>query len=655
MLVAAGLGLGAHSLGQASAVPPACVTLAAPGASPESIREQLGSMLRGHDPGERTCLEFMLDTRPAPEHAHLAALRGGLLESVGEIAVAPAWLSGPLARVARDRGAGGVQREERLAAVVALGSVRSREAAAALIDIAADPETATDLRAAAFPALARLSGRDDIPATLDAWQGWLASVKWLPEAEWRRVLAEGLAEKADRAERERSFASDRLVDVLREQFFDATAGAERSRLIERALADRVSAVRRAGLSLALQELANARQLDERVAAAAVRLLADSDRETTRQAAELLSVLSPGEVSREVHQRLDEERRPEVAALLLRYSAQWPSADARASALRWLDVPGPAREAALDVIEALLNRKLLRSPDAERVLAALRAVDVDTLGPAGLRLLYALGTASERARLVQELSDQDPARRLGVAEALAREPSALSDLLGVARSDPAIASLTVRALAKHRPTAESFSVALTLPIASEREKRDLLLELSRQLRPAALLRVARQTADLTLREALLARLTSEPLSRSAHFELSLTERLSTQRPAILAGLLLLAQTRLELGQPAAALQALDAAQPIIGSSPMPDAQSLRVTALVWLARIDDALAIDAPIDAWMDGLAKSADLPHADSVLYALRQRFAGDSALANDPAVAALAERARRSFIGPQPGSASSR
>src|SRR5690606_31138620 len=85
----------------------------------------------------------------------------------------------------------------------------------------------------------------------------------------------------------------------------------------------------------------------------------------------------------------------------------------------------------------------------------------------------------------------------------------------------------------------------------------------------------------------------------------------ERHAVYECLLLLAETRLALGRPDAALAALDT---IPDDIPEPQrVDRLRLIALLWTNHLDRAAELDTPAAVWLDGLERCIGEPHATDV------------------------------------------
>lgn len=577
-----------------------------------------------------------------------------VLREIAEMPSAPVWLLEPLRSlmdpaegeagatgVAGDAGgavgaggAAGISAARRQAIIAAAGSIRTRDSLRWLIDqagraVRSARDGGQDRPAApVFRAMVRLSGRAEFGENLERWSLWLSQVEWISEAEWRRELAEGLAAQTDELARQRGRAVERLVGSLRAAYNATESIADRSARLAEFLRDAVPEVRALGLSLATQELANARRLEANVGTAAVELLSDESSETRRAAAELVNILAPDAESDRVVAALGVERDPRVAAVLLRAASRWPSDRVGATAVSWLEAGGVTAGPACELVDAIVRRAAEEgrgapAVDSARTIAALRAWESMRNGdmpPAGLRLLYVLGDEADRRRVESRLRDEDPAQRWAAATALAPVEGAVEALAEAALLDPRLFQPAVQAVIKHKPDAEAYGWLARIPNVGADQRREQLATVSTLLSHADLFRVASETDDLSLRERMLSRLMSEPISTQ-----QLLPGSRTLRPAVVAGLLLLSQTRADLGQPAGALAALDTISPgvaINGTGLVNDRfAARRVPLLLWLNRIDEAGRLSADLSAWLDGLEYCVKLPHAGRVLAAIDARF----------------------------------
>lgn len=563
-------------------------------------------LILSHDPdARRTVIESLA---PSPQSSDSQTI---LLAEIAAMPSAPAVLTAPLAALLET-----APPENRPRIASALASIRARDAVRALITEAASGPTIA-ARDAASSALARLTGRSDIGPDATRWAEWFSGVEFLTEIDWQHVLADGLAASADRAARDRDTAISRLLDVNLQRYQDSAQGEPRWTFLTSLLRDDLPRVRRQGVTLAKTELANARAPGPAVSAAALDLLRDPWPDLRRAGAELVESLSPPDGEKSLAEALFIETDEAAAAALLRATRRYPSAALRPMILQWLARPGPAGRAAIDAAAALLDRNLITADDDRAaILRTLRAADPATLTGPGMRLLAELGTPTDRDAVAGLLTSTSPTLRATAADALAASASSTDALITAAQSDESLFAAAARSVALHRRSLDGFLQVLSLPCAGAETRRDALAAIGRTLDPRDILAAARATADPVLREQLLARLESVPLHRPL-----LPAGPSTPDPAVVAGLLMLAQTRLDLRQPAAALASLDALAPVADSIDQTLSASLRTVALLWLNRIADAAPCAAPASAWLDGLERAAALPHARDIAAMVHARF----------------------------------
>lgn len=617
----------------------------------ESARRLLAAA--SDDPASRARIELILNSAPAPQPAPEDGddARVILLREISLTPSAPAWLVAPLTTLAADG-----PMPQRVLAVTALGSVRTRDALSHLLAFSDNPEPA--LADSALRAMARLTGKPEFGADRKQWALWFSQVQWLPEAEWRRVLAESLAAAADLAAAQRDRAESRTADLLRRRFQAAQPGDERTALVVELLEDQAPAAKRLGLQLAMQELANARPIGPDAARAAAAILRDPRPECRRDAAELLNVLATAPLAPAINDALIFEPDPAVAAWLLKAVARWPIDRSIPTVLRWLESDGPARAPAMDTLAAILDQGIPISDDVRRrALTLLRSIPTHTLPPSGLRLLVSLGETADAESVARLLDHPDLARRTSAAEALAALPgtegeAGLDRILLAAADDPALFATASHALQMRRATPQGVAQLSALPSPTPEARQAELLALAARLSPSDLLAVALVTPDPALREQMLARLTGEPLFAGPGR--GMPGASSTSHPDVIAGLLLLAQTRLDLRQPGQALKALESIEPARASIDHEILDTLWVIALVELARVDEAARLNAPAAAWIDALERVADQPQALATLSTIESAFG--ATLPPDQALRVNTARARLGrIIGPMPDRASDR
>lgn len=495
------------------------------------------------------------------------------------------------------------------AVVEALGSFRTRDAAAILLARAGHDRPAAE-RSAAFRALARLTGHDEFGDRHDRWSRWFNSVRELDEPAWRQHVAAGLAARADRLAADRRDALNRLVDASRRLYLAGATPpnpADQSRLLGALLEDPRDELRALGFDILSREISSGRAAEPALQSAVVRLLSDPSPAVRARAALLLRQLDPPGAVEAVGRALHAEESAEAAGALLLAAARWPSETVREPGLRWLRNGAESRVAAVQALTALARSRLLHDPaDRESAASVLRAIPSADLTPGECRLLVLIGNDADRERVASLLSAAPGPVRTAAAEALADDPAYLDRLIASADAD--LFETVSRSVAAHRPTSAGLETLTRLPGGTPDSRRAAALRLASILSTAELTEAAAVTRDPRLREAMLARLADAFPPGDATPE------------SLAAGLTLLGRTRLELGDAEGTLLALDAISYDLGTA-LVAARPLRVVALLILGRVDEAAEIDAPPAAWLDGLTQALGRPHAKAIADAIESRY----------------------------------
>jgi hypothetical protein len=531
-----------------------------------------------------------------------------LLNAVARSATPPSELFKPVAEFTR------AATPERLApALTALGSFRIPEAVAALIEQTA-PDRPPAARAAAFRALVRLTGRDDLADDRARWLEWFDRARGLDRDEWNAVILAGLARRNDRLEAARADAGTRLTDAFRRLYLVVSGSGveDRPRILASLLLDDRDELRNLGFEIVSRELSAGTPQDSSVGAAVIRLLGHGSPGVRARAASLVNQLAPAGAAEAVTAALVAEQDAAPAAALLQAAARWPSEGVKAPALKWIAAGAEVRAASVQALLALSRAGLLANADLNPIRDVLGAIDPLELTSSEIRLLAAVGDDEHRRRIAQALAAESPNRRIAAAESLSDRREFLDLILAAAAKDPGLYDTAVRCVAAHRRNADGFWALYPLRAPTEDAHRAGLLRVATQLPIADLLAVAQGVEDPTLREAVLARL-AEPQALQ-----------TVEDPeSVAAGLVLLAETRLAVGRPDATLLALNAIPPDAMSIDTARIERLRVIALLWIGRLDRASELNAPAGAWLDGLEHAADQPHAAQIAEIIRQRFAG--------------------------------
>ena len=234
---------------------------------------------------------------------------------------------------------------------------------------------------------------------------------------------------------------------------------------------------------------------------------------------------------------------------------------------------------------------------------------DRLTPGCVALLGQVGKVDEVSPLLGSSRSEIV---LAAGQALAETMAGYTPLLNAARRDPALFGSAILAIQRFDPSPDGFTTAESLPSPSPDRRRDALEKLAWSLPAPTLLIIAARQSDLTLRES---------YARRAEEGEFLASPADAQSKADLV--VLLARTRLLLRNPAGALAALDAA----GRANLACEGCVlpRVTALVWLNRLDEASALtkagNLPARPWLDALAWAIESDHARAIRERIRELY----------------------------------
>lgn len=501
---------------------------------------------------------------------------------------------------------------ERPLLLSALSSFHTRPAAMTILlqcGLGADPASAR----AGFDALARLSGRDDIPDDAQAWARWLDSVERLDEANWRSALATALADRADRLARRGDLLASTLATSLRRLHLKMTEE-ERSPFLASVLADPSPEVRDLGFELVARELAAGTPLQQSVAEAAAKLLNSSDAIVRSQAARLLGQLAPEFAARPIADALSRETDPTAAAAMMDAVARWPGPETGPLVVRWLSSEPGVRRAAIAASWTLYRAGLLGTTERARVLTSLRTIPLETLGSAACQLLASMGDDNDRRIVGSLLTRDDTSLRRSAANALANDAAFADAILDAARSDPEMFTIATRVVLMHRLDESGFELLRALPAPSAIQHRDGLLRVAKVLPAPAALRIARATPSPDDREAFLELLVSDSRIMSERYD-------EPSQQAIIEAALALANHRMATGRADLAITALDAVMPIATDAQKPALVDTETIACIVNDRIDDAANLRGSAEAWLKGLRIIAEKPQARDALAAFTFRF----------------------------------
>lgn len=622
-------------------------------------------LLAAEDEALRTTVTSLLDQDLAPRSPPSAGLM--LLRAVAACAEGPGWLYTAVSR--RLEQATAPELPELLAA---MSSYRSAAAARLLLHYTrfadsgerARPATALGavIESAAFAALRRATGRDDLPEVPEVWEAWLAEqLKDDPQgAQWRDRVVATLAARADRLLVQRDEATTRMIDAFRQTHLLLPAE-ERSSFLAGLIRDEFTPARRLGFELVTRELGAGRTVGAAVEDAAREQLAHAEAATRIGSAVLLKRLGStrGDDGKSSADALataaERERDPAAAAAILDAASRWPTVAMLPPCVRWLsgtsvtqvpapttdDVrPGPAttqaRDAAAAAALALLRAGVVRSEDRLLLLESIRSIPDQALPPAGASILGAYGDDNDRSRLAKSLSSAiaddadglDRARlasvRSAIAGALAAFPEHLNAIVAAAKADPELFTSAARATLLHDATAAGYATLRGLAGPNPAVKRD------------GLLLVARRMSAVEL-ESVAASISGEPGNADEADGLSealvsperiLSEQYSpANAAAIVRGGVRFARQLLDQSGGERALPVLDALRPLAAemtdpARPVDEVNALEVIALVTLDRIELAERVgNVGVEAWLEGLRRVIDKDFAGDVADAIERRF----------------------------------
>ncbi len=499
----------------------------------------------------------------------------------------------------------------------AISSIRTRAAARLLLSYARPSATAEN-REAIFQALARQTGRVDLGSDREAWSRWLDAADQWTDEQWRNQLASNLAIRADTLRVQRDEALRRLVESERGRFLSAPDVKSRSTILAGMLRDELPSIRRLGIELINRELANARELGPDVGAATLDVLRDPSADVRSAAADLIDRLLPIGAPLAIRDALAKERSPNVLAKLLRLARRYPDIAPPEMLIGWLGADTAVRLAAIDAVAALQAAGLLGAPiDLERALRTLRSERPEDLSADGLKLLCELGDESDRKVVAGMLTLPSADARLGAAQALAPFPDRLDEIVAAARNDQTLFAVAAAAIARHRATLAGYQLLITLPAPNPSALREAVNALCSRLSLPDLRDAAIATVDNDVRESILLRVVD--LTATSSKMPDYDPFAGANGVVLIDALFLLARTQLDLLKPSAAIGTLE----LLPDDPALHARErpFLLKAYLYLDNRDEAMALDATADEWLDAMAYSVALPHALAIGVEIDLRF----------------------------------
>lgn len=384
----------------------------------------------------------------------------------------------------------------RRGSVLSLGHHRTQATVKALIEFA-DPSKPQQIRAAAFTALAQLTGIDDFGSDLAQWQSWWEERKRMSEEQWYEDL---LAQYSRRTKRESAGVrkmQERVVELQR-QLYRATSVDARPDLLVTLLADPLEATRQLAIELTVQRLTDTQPITPELRKALLARLDDSGAAIRQGTARILRELADPAGADAVAERLAQgsERDPDVVRAYLLVLARSPRAGGVDVAVNLLGESGMSGEAAAALAKAI-DAKLLSAQQRAEVIQRLRRF-VNPDAPPEPRVIELLGKVAQEddwPRIVRWLDDPDTAVRVAAATAWAQSDRPLRSLADHA-GDAAIRPIVIEAATRRGDDLET-----AMALVHNKPDQDQAVQTWQRALVAMSSRIAPEAA-LSLNDALL---------------------------------------------------------------------------------------------------------------------------------------------------------
>jgi len=387
----------------------------------------------------------------------------------------------------------------RLNAINALGSFRTRDAAAALMraieNAPAGPSplldpAGTELARAALKSLERMTGLS-YGQDLAAWRAWWSHASGESDEQWYRLISESLASRAALLQQqvlEQRQANDQTSRQLFSTYrdlFPALPIEEQLRRLPHLLQDKLPTVRQFGLTrvgvLTRDSVRMTAEIIELVRAA----INDSSPDVRQSATELLDEMDDERAAEVIAARLATEDDPKDIAVMLAVLSHRPSATAIEPALRLL-ADDTVCDNAADALWQMMQSPSLSAELQQRVRDAARAAAKRRLTPSTLRLAALLGDERDILDLTEVLDGDDSRLRAAVAEGYWKRP--LRQPLVDRADDEVIYPFAIRAVADGPADLAAFNtlVALKPSEANRALWNEMVVRLASRMQPAEIL-------------------------------------------------------------------------------------------------------------------------------------------------------------------------
>lgn len=513
----------------------------------------------------------------------------------------------------------------------------SRDAVVRLIALLDDQ--APEVVAASLQSLREMTAMGDA-WSLTEWKAWGADASAWSDRAWTSAVLTRLAAQSRRMSDRQRILGDEVVSLYRRLHVELEA-AGRTTLLAELIRDERAPLRDLGFELAGRDLSARTQLGSEVAMAAASRLSHPDAATRARAATLVSRLVPPDAMLTLTRALQTESEPAAAEPMLLGVARWPNDEAVIPTIRWLERENAPFGAVTTALWSFAQADLLNDPVLrDRIVTNLRDRDGARGGEAAMKLLVRLGTPDDLARVATLLTTPEDPIRNAAAAALAESPDGSLLLIEAASADPRLFAPAARSINAHHAGPDGLRKLASLPAIDPATRETAITDLAARL-PDGALAAAVSGAALppNLAETLLARL-AEP------------ERERT--PGVLDGLILLANTRVELRKPAEAAVLLDSIDPsTLGESQVRALARVRLAAVIAGGDLTTATAVaNTTLDDWLSAWRRlTPSSERRPPVARAILARFPGEL---TDPQRTELVEASREiAPVPPPPASGS--
>lgn len=480
------------------------------GRVPEAL-DVVRQALQSRKPQVALAAAAALQTCADPPPALLDALAAALDSAPAEIVPS---LSAALARYGDDAAArvsdvalrASTTAQARLNAVMALGSFRSRNAAAALMRVMQNSSasganspvgsvnllsvgTQADLRRVAIASLERMTGLS-YGQDVAAWQAWWTRAADDTDEQWYRVISESLASRAALLQQqllEQRAMNDRTSRELFSTYHDlypALPIDEQLRRLGQLLQHKLAPVRAFALSRVGILTRDSVRMPPEVVDLVRAALNDEAPDLRQSAAQLLDELNDEHTADAVAARLAVEQSPQVAGALLAVLGRRPTPAAIDPALRLLDDQAVGDQAA-DALWAMMQSTVATTEGRAKVREAVHNAMQRRASAATLRLAAYLGDDRDVVDLTLVLDGEDRRLRGAVAEGFCKR--GLRQPLIDRADDEAIYPFAIRALADGPADLAAFNLLVGMKPADSNKRlwSEMVIKLASRLQPADL--------------------------------------------------------------------------------------------------------------------------------------------------------------------------